>query len=392
MKIDLRIYMSKKIGFILEFFPPNRLSSAILPFQIAEYLLQKNHTVSILTSKEKNDENFNMELKIKYSKLFINRFKYYRSKKNKLSKILSFFSFFFNALFRIKAFKKFDFVFVFSNPPINSIIGYLIHKIYKVRIIFVIYDFYPDIAYFSDQIKHESFSFKLFSHFNKLNYRDDNKVVVLSNDMKEFVSHKFPSFKESIYVIPNWYKDSSDLFTTPFESNKIKIGYFGNIGVTQDIELIKKVLFKFKNNIKIEFNFAIHGNYVEDLKKFISLNKIENISIFPFLNEIEFHRLLMKQTFVLVTLNKNIQKVASPSRVYSFLMAGKPIILCQYGESELSREIESNNLGYFLDFYNKGVIDNFSITKTFNSKNIQDYVKKNNDMNFCLDKYAAILE
>ena len=392
MMISLKIYMSKKIGFILEFFPPNKLSSATMPFQIAEYLLQKNHTVSILTSKENNDENFNMELKIKYNKLVINRFKYYRSKRNKLSKIFSFFSFFFNTLFRMKSFKNFDFVFVFSNPPINSLIGYLIHKIYKVRIIFVIYDFYPDIAYFSNQIKHKSFSFKLFSYFNKLNYRNDNKVVVLSNDMKEFVNQKFPTFTKNIYVIPNWYKDSIDLFTSPFESNKIKIGYFGNIGVTQDIESIKKILIKFKNNIKIEFNFAIHGNLVKDLKEFVNLNKIENISFFPFLNEIEFHNLLKQQSFILVTLNKNIQKVASPSRVYSFFMAGKPIILCQYGQSQLSREIELNNLGYFLDLNNQEFLKNLTIDKTFNSKNIQAYAKKNNEMNICLDKYAAIVE
>jgi hypothetical protein len=210
--------------------------------------------------------------------------------------------------------------------------------------------------------------------------------------MKEFLSQKFPSFKESIYIIPNWYKSSIEHFITPSESKKIKIGYFGNIGVTQDIEIIKKVLLKFKNNINIEFNFAIHGNLVKDLMEFISLNKIENISIFPFLDEIEFHSLLMKQTYVLVTLNKNIQKVASPSRVYSFLMAGKPIILCQYGESELSREIESNNLGYFLDFNNKGIIDNFSINKTFNSKNIQDYAIDNYEMNICLNKYDAIVK
>ena len=384
--------MSKKIGFILEFFPPNKLSSATLPFQIAEHFLKKNHSVSILTSKEKNDRHFNLIFKKQYKNVKIHRFNYYRSKRNKISKILSILSFFLNTLIRINKFKKFDFVFLFSNPPINSLIGYLIHKIYKVRIIFVVYDFYPDIAYFSNQIKNDSLSFKLFSFFNKLNYRNDNKVVVLSSDMKEFVSQKFPSFKESIYVIPNWYKPSNEFFTRSFESNKIKIGYFGNIGVTQDIESIKKFLIKFKNKIKFEFNFAIHGNLVEDLKQFINLNKIENISIFPFLNENDYNNLLMKQTFVLVTLNKDIQKVASPSRVYSFLIAGKPIILCQYGESELSREIEFNNLGYFLDLNNEGVIHNFSINKNFNSKNIQDYANKNYEMTLSLDKYAKIVE
>jgi glycosyltransferase involved in cell wall biosynthesis len=384
--------MSKSIGFILEFFPPNKLSSATLPYQIAEHFLEKGHKVSILTSKEKNDQTFNSRFKSHFKNLKLIRFKYYRSKKNKFSKILSMLSFFIKTFIRINKFKRMDYVFIFSNPPINALVGFLINKIYHVKVVFVTYDFYPDIAYFTDQLKSTSITFKFFESLNRANYRGDNKVVVLSNDMKDYLTNKFPLFKDNIIVISNWYMDSNDFKIPLPDSKTIKIGYFGNLGVTQDIEAIKKLLMNYKNNNMVEFNFAIHGNQVEELKYYVMVNNLKNTNFYPYLDEFKYHKLLNEQNFVLVTLNKNIQKVASPSRVYSFLIAGKPIILSQYGESQLSKDIETYELGYFLnlnDGFNLTTVDLF---KKWNSKNIREYVLINSEVKNSLNKYSSIIE
>jgi glycosyltransferase involved in cell wall biosynthesis len=385
--------MSKNIGFILEFFPPNKLSSAILPYQIAEHFLEKGHKVTILTSKEKNDQTFNSRFKSHFKNAKLIRFKYFRSKKNKFSKILSMLIFFIKTIIRINKFKRMDYVFIFSNPPINALVGYLINKIYHVKVVFVTYDFYPDIAYFTNQLKSTSMTFKFFESLNRANFRGDNKVVVLSNDMKDYLTSKFPIFKDNIIVISNWYIDSNDFKIPLLDSKIIKVGYFGNMGVTQDIEAIKKLLMNYKNNKMVEFNFAIHGNQVEELKSYVMVNNLKNTNFYPYyLDEFKYHKLLNEQNFVLVTLNKNIQKVASPSRVYSFLMAGKPIILSQYGESQLSIDIEKYELGYLLNLNNGFNLRTVDLTKKWNSKKIREYVLINNEVKISLNKYSSIIE
>lgn len=384
--------MSKNIGFILEFFPPNKLSSATLPYQIVEHFLEKGHKVTVLTSKEKNDKSFNSQFKNNFKNAKLIRFKYFRSKTNKFSKVLSMLSFFFKTIVRINKFKRMDYVFIFSNPPINALVGYLINKIYHVKVVFITYDFYPDIAYFTNQLKSKSMTFKFFESLNRANFRGDNKVVVLSNDMKDYLTSKFPTFKDNLIVISNWYIDSNEFKIPLPDSKTIKIGYFGNMGVTQDIEVVKKLLMNYKNNNLVEFNFAIHGNQVEELKSFVLVNNIKNTSFYPYLDEFKYHKLLNEQNFVLVTLNKNIQKVASPSRVYSFLMAGKPIILSQYGESQLSIDIEKYELGYFLNLNNGFNLSRVDLSKEWNSKNIKEYVLTNNEIKISLNKYSSIIE
>ena len=384
--------MSKSIGFILEFFPPNNLSSATLPYQIAKHFLEKGHKLTILTSKEENDQAFKSQFMSNFKNAKLIRFKYFRSKKNKISRVFSMLSFFIKTIVRIYQFKNMDYVFIFSNPPINSLIGYLINKLYHVKLIFVTYDFYPDIAYFTNQLKPTSMTYKFFESLNKANYRGDNKIVVLSNDMKDYLTSKFNTFKDNIIVISNWYLDSND-FKTPFSYSKtIKIGYFGNLGVTQDIRTLINFLMNFKNNHMVEFNFAIHGNQVEELKSFVMVNNIKNTHFYPYLDELNYHKLLNEQNFVLVTLNKNLQKVASPSRVYSFLIAGKPIILTQYGESQLSKDIEKYGLGYYLNLENGFKIEKIELTKKFNFDNIRDFAIMKNDMTVSLNKYLSIIE
>jgi len=392
MILSLEISMSKNIGFILEFFPPNNLSSAILPYQISEHFLKKGHKVTILTSKEEDDQTFSSRFKSNFVNLKLIRFKYFRSKKNKVYKILSMLSFFIQTIFRINKFKRMDYVFIFSNPPINSLIGYLINKIYHKKIIFVIYDYYPDIAYFTNQLKSSSTTYKFFDTLNKANFKHDNKVVVLSIDMKNYLTNKFPAFKDHIIVISNWYIDSTDFNSPSTVYKTIKIGYFGNLGVTQDIKVVMNILLNFKNNHMVEFNFAIHGNQAEELKYFVEVNNFKNTNFYQYLDEAEYHKLLNEQNFVLVTLNRNIQKVASPSRIYSFLMAGKPIILSQYGESHLSKDIESFELGYFLNLNNGFNLTKINLTKNFDRNKIRQYALKNNGITKSLNKYLSIIE
>jgi glycosyltransferase involved in cell wall biosynthesis len=384
---------TKKIGFLLEFFPPNTLSSATLPFSIVNELLLQNFHITVVTGYEKNNTFDSCYLNKSKGKIQICRIKYFRSKSSKLSKLFSMVSFFFSTLFKLHKFKHIDSLFVFSNPPINNLLGYLAKKIYKIRVIFVVYDFYPDIAYFTNQLKKESIIFKFYDFINQKIYDGNNDLIVLSDDMKKYLLSRFPKLINSIHVIPNWYEDLFENYLIRKNNHITNIGYFGNLGITQDFEALKKILLFSKDIKSIHFTFSGHGNYYEDLYKFISTNNITNISFFNYLNQNDYLRKLSEQDIVLLTLNKNINQVAAPSRLYSFLMMGVPVLLLDHSESSLSIEIERNSLGKFINLNNTNLEDEFrdcivnlnkysfnDINRYYRSKyipkiNIEKYVK-----------------
>ncbi len=387
----------KKIGFLLEFFPPNNLSSAILPFSIVEEMVKKSFKVTVITGYETNnnfDKKYTQKTK---NQVTIHRIKYYKAKNNKFKKLFSMISFFINTLFKLKYFKNHHKVFVFSNPPINNLLGLIAKKLYKVSLIFVVYDIYPDIALFTNQIKKNSIIYNLFEYINHKIYDGSNSIVVLSIDMKEYLSDRYPRLLNSIQIIPNWFVDKSDIFTNSYKKDiKINLGYFGNLGITQDINILKTVILFFKNHKKIFFTFAIHGNQKKDLDAFVKTNKITNIQIHNFLSENDYLKKLSIQDYILVTLNKNINKVASPSRIYSFMMMGKPILFFDHSESSLSNEIQKYKLGFFINTSKKDVIDTFSKilnqTYPFNRDHIMDHFRKNYTPEINIQKYINLIE
>lgn len=371
--------ITKKVGFLLEFFPPNTLSSATLPFSIVKELLQQNFHVTVVTGYEKNNTFDSFFLKEHNGKIQINRINYFRSKSSKLSKLFSMLSFFFSVLLRLHKFKHIDTLFVFSNPPINNLLGYIVKKIYKIKVIFVVYDFYPDIAYFTNQLKKESFIFKFYDYINHKIYDGKNDLIVLSDDMKKYVLSRFPKLINSIHVIPNWYEDLFENYKHRKESNITNIGYFGNMGITQDFKAIKDILLFSKDKSNIHFTFAGHGNYYDELYKFISTNKINNVNFFNYLNQHDYLNKLAEQDLVLLTLNKHINQLAAPSRLYSFLMMGIPVLLLDHSESSLSIEIERNYLGKFINLNNKNLENDFNEIinniKKFSNHEIHEYYK-----------------
>jgi glycosyltransferase involved in cell wall biosynthesis len=351
---------NKKIGFLLEFFPPNKLSSATLPFDIFNEFRKQNYDLTVLTGYERNNQLDNVIISESKSLIKIMRLKYYRSKKNKVLKLFSMLSFLFSALLKIHHFKNHDYILVFSNPPMNSLIGLVIRKIYKTKLIFIVYDIYPDIDFISNKNHRLNLLHYSFNFLNKKVYNGKHKIVLLSEDMRKFILKRFPHSNHSIYVIPNWFEDFSNIIAPKtINHNHIQIGFFGNLGVTQNFPALRDILLRSIEYHKIFFSFAVHGTYVNELRKLIINHDINRASVLPYLDERAYLQSLNDQDFIVVTLSRGIQNVASPSRVYSFMMSGKPIILLQHGKSALSDEIIHNNLGMFIDLDQPDYLDKF---------------------------------
>ncbi len=387
---------NKKVGFLLEYFPPNTLSSALLPFAIVEELLNKNFNVTVITGYEINND-FDDEFKRTHqNKIKIIRLKYYRSKKNRFIKSISMIVFFLKSLFKIKHFKNLDVIFVYSNPPINYLLGYIIKKIYGIKIIFVVFDFYPDIALFTGQISKESLLYRFFEVINSKVFDGTNSIVVISNDMKDYICSKFPKSKQSVKVISNWFQTKFNFSIKKYTSTFINIGFFGNLGITQDIDSIKRLLLHFQYNNNVKFNFSIHGNYFYELNQFISQYNLSNVNVLRYLPETEYLTLLSKQDYVILSLNKDIYKVASPSRLYSFLKIGIPIIFMDHSESCLSKEIETYKLGQFINLKSQNLTNEFNKIipnlKNYNRLDIVNHFKKYYQPKLNIKKYIDLIK
>ena len=349
----------KKILFLCQYFYPEYISSATLPFDTAVALRKAGFTVSVLSGypKEYNVAN-NVPIQETYENIEISRLKYLQLKRNHfLGRIINYFSFTFSVALRFRRLKKYEAIIVYSNPPILPLIAAMANKYFNTKVVFVSYDVYPEIAYFTSTISENSIISKMMKRVNKSVFKHVNRVVALSNEMKDFLlKHRAPLSEQQIEVIPNWYEDKGLFNLSKVPENKrldtiktdenLIVSYFGNMGICQEMEPIIEAMRQLKENPNVQFLFAGHGVKMDDLKNIVEKENLNNVRIFDFLHGQEFQDALNISDCFIVSLADGLTGLAVPSKTYSYLMASKPVIAIIGADSDIARDLIEYQAGY----------------------------------------------
>lgn len=390
----------KDILFLCQFFYPEYISSATLPYDTAKALSQEGFSVGVLCGypKEYNDSK-NVLLRENHDGLKIRRLKYLQmNRSNFLGRLINYFSFTASVITRFFSIRNYKSIIVYSNPPILPMVATLASKVFGTKMIFVSYDIYPEIAIRTNMISESSVISKAMRLINRSLYKNVTKVVALSHDMKKFlISHRSQLNEKQIVVIPNWYENrpNSDIensySNTIFENIKAKeklvISYFGNMGTAQDLNTLIDAMKIMKNNSDVSFIFAGHGNKLPFLKDVVQKEELKNVFIYDFLRGQDFQDALNISDVFVVSLDSGLTGLAVPSKTYSYMMAGKPIISIMSKYADISQDLIDNEAGYSVE-----VGDVSSLITAINSiKNNQEkrILMGQNSRNLFKEKYTT---
>lgn len=379
----------KNVLFLCQFFHPEYVSSATLPFDTALSLTEAGLNVDVICGypKEYNITN-KVPLKETYMNINIKRLKYIQLKRsNFIGRIINYVSFTISVTLRLMEMRRYEAIIVYSNPPMLPIIAALANKLFKTKVIFVCYDIYPEIAYITKAISEDGLISKMMKFVNKFVFKHVNKVIALSNEMKDYLFENRPALTASqIEVIPNWYEDkgvsnisnssSNKLFQSIRAEGNIVVSYFGNMGISQDLDTIIDAIRELKADSKVQFVFAGHGNKMEALKGIVEREKLNNVSIFDFLHGQDFQDALNISDCFIVSLAEGLTGLAVPSKTYSYMMASKPVIAIIGEDSDIARDLTNNNAGYAIQVGETMKLVS-AIKELQNSKNKRDIMGKN---------------
>ncbi|WP_414838624.1 glycosyltransferase family 4 protein [Carnobacterium sp. TMP28] len=352
----------KDILFLCQFFYPEYISSATLPFDTAKALSESGMNVGVLCGfPNEYNNNGKVPLTDKYEEIEIKRLKYIQMKRsNILGRLINYLSFTVSVLLNLKEIKKYKLLIVYSNPPILPIVAAIANKLFNTEIVFVCYDIYPEIAIKTGAISEKGVISKVMNLVNTSLYKNINKVVALSYDMKKYLLSNRNQLRENqIAVIPNWYEDQPDkdveisyankLFKEMYPKEKLIISYLGNMGIAQDLNTLIDAIKFFKDNTEISFLFAGHGSKVSELKDTVENKSLKNVFIYDFLHGTDFQDALNISDIFIVSLESGLEGLAVPSKTYSYMMNGKPIIAIMDKDTDISQDIVNNKAGYGIE-------------------------------------------
>ncbi len=340
--------VKKDVAFLCQFFYPEYVSSATLPYDVAEALAKEGYSVGALVGYPKEySQDKNVPKREVHNGIAIKRVKYLQLKRTGFfGRLINYVSFFIAILFNMRFLKNYKAVIVYSNPPIIPLVAVIAKKLYKTKIIFVSFDVYPEIAIQSGAASENSLMTKVFKLINKALFKSVDKVVALSTDMRDFMLQHRKITEDRVAVIPNWYED---IGPTPYKEKNAEtpftISYLGNLGTCQDETTIMQVIDYLKDDSSVHFVFAGHGKKMDIIRQAKVDNQWNNVDIYGFLQGKEYKDILQASDCFLVTLTEGMLGLCSPSKTISYLMTGRPVICIMDNSAELAIDIALNDAG-----------------------------------------------
>lgn len=337
----------KDILFLCQFFYPEYISSATLPFDTAVALKKAGFSVDALCGYPKEyAEEKAVPLCEQAEGVGIRRVKYIQTgRKGFLGRIINYFSFTFMVLLNLWRIRDYRAVVVYSNPPVLPWVAALAKALFGTKLIFVAYDLYPEIAVNTGALRQGSLICRMMEFINRSVYRRADAVVALSGEMRDFIGANREIAQEKIHVIPNWYEDKpSDTVSgeeNPFRKDgQFTVSYFGNMGTAQDMQTILDAIRLLKDEQNYRFLFAGHGNKMEELRQIAREENLENVEIYDFLKGRDFRNALAAADCALISLERGLTGLCVPSKTYSYMMQGIPLLAIM-DPGDIVRDIEA---------------------------------------------------
>ena len=295
----------------------------------------------------------------------IHRFSLYKEGKNSLLRALRYF-FLCVKLFNRGVFKKdakeCDVMFVSSTPPIIGATAAFVKKVRRDHIPFVycLQDIFPDSLAGTGLAKKGGLLWKIGRVIENFTYRNADKIIVISQDFKKNIMAKGVP-EEKIEVIYNWV-DEEAVVDIPRSENvlfdrygldrsKFYVTYNGNIGLTQNMDMLLEVAKALESNEDIQFVLVGNGAYFNEVvKKIAGQARNEgaiqgitypNVTLLPFQPYEEISHVFSLGDVSLVISKPGVGANSVPSKTWSIMSASRPV-LANFDENELKSILEGN--------------------------------------------------
>ena len=276
--------------------------------------------------------------------------------------------------------KNVDAIYVVSTPPIQGAMGALIKKFKKVPLIYNLQDIFPDSLVGTGLASKNGFLWKIGRVIEDFTYRNADKIIVISEDFKRNIMAKGVP-EEKIEVIYNWVdekvvvninRENNVLFDRyNLDPDKFYITYCGNIGLTQNMNLLLEVAQELSSINDIHFVVVGEGAYKKDVERLIDDKQIRNVTLLPFQPYEEISHVFSLGNIGLIISKPGVGENSVPSKTWSILSAERAVI-ANFDENELKSIIETNHCGIFTKAGDKDAFKNAILT-LYNNK--EDTIK-----------------
>jgi len=238
------------------------------------------------------------------------------------------------AALRCLTLKRHDVVVCFTTPPFIALVGVLLRLVKGTKVVYWTMDLYPDVAGAAGLMRREGLLWRALQAIDRFCLRRSDRVVVLGECMRDVVVRKGAD-PARVTVIPVW--SGAEQFPlrartdNPLRSawgigDRFTILYTGNFGIGHDMEAIAGAVEALKDDDRIRWLFIGEGKAKPELERRIAACGARNVVLAGYQPRELLADVLDAGDAHLVSLLPGWQGLLLPSKFFSVLAAGKPVL------------------------------------------------------------------
>lgn len=297
--------------------------------------------------------------------------------------------------------KKFDAIFVYApSPLLQALPAIYMSWLKKAPLILWVQDIWPEALVSTGFVK-SPLILKIVKLAVRYIYCFSDSILIQSEGFRKSVESLTKKI-EKIHFFPNSAEVTGLNATMPEETVRLSaeiashfsVVFAGNIGAAQSCETIIDAAQLLSDRQKIKFYLIGTGSRVEQIKSYIRAKKLDNVVMTGRLSAEDMSSVFTSASVLLLTLTNDLAVSSTiPSKLQSYLAAGKPIIASCDGEAAFLVEkakagltCRASDAAELADAV-KTLSEMTSDERDSLGKNGSDYFK----MNFCLQSRTAEL-
>jgi colanic acid biosynthesis glycosyl transferase WcaI len=337
-----------------EYYPPDTSATAKMAAQVAE-TLAKSHNVTVVAGRPSYDpdEFYPYELLRRDTRngVVVERVGSTAYPRRQMGRRVSnYLSYLALAVPRALAIRP-DVVFAMTDPPVAGIAGAFIARLARRPFVYNIRDLYPDMAVGGDIVRANGWADRWEKlHRNAL--KRAARVIVLGDDMRERILAKGVA-PERVVVVRD---GASPPASMPRQSDpvveEIRCGFpfvalhAGNLGFYGAWDTLLKAA-EILRNENAALVFVGDGANRAALEG--SASGSPNVRFLPFRPVEQVPHVMMAGDVHIVTIKRGLEGVVVPSKLYSILAAGRPVLVVAPGSSDAARIVRESGSGLAAD-------------------------------------------
>ncbi|MDP3491723.1 MAG: glycosyltransferase family 4 protein [Hyphomonadaceae bacterium] len=342
--------------FVNRFFHPDHSATAQLLSDLALYVAGEGAAVVVVTSRLiYDDPQARLAAREQVGGVEVRRVATTRfGRDGVLGRAADLASFYLSAGWALlRLVRRGDVIVAKTDPPLLSLVAYVVARLKGARLINWLQDIYPEVAAALGVRVAGGPLGRLLAAWRDVTLRAALTNVVLGERMAARLRQRGVPERQ-ITVIPNW-SDETQIQPVAHAANPLRtewglrdrfvVGYSGNLGRAHEFETMLGAARALALDPRIVFLMIGGGHFSGPLKAAVDAAGLTNVMFKPYQPLSALAQSLCAADIHWVSLNPELEGLIVPSKVYGVLAAGRPVIAVTDVDGEIARLVAAHGCG-----------------------------------------------